>query len=101
MADNLPKLPYTLQNIRDLKFYSVYNLQPLQSYSLRDFNSGDTKHRIYQNYINAYEADFTSRAGMNAEEFSKKAGLHSKLVTENTDFIKNFKEKKGLLFFKV
>lgn len=91
MADNLPKIPYTLQNIRDLKFYSVYNLQPLQSYSLRDFNSGDTKHRIYQNYINAYEADFTSRAGMNAEEFSKKAGLHSKLVTENTDFIKNFK----------
>lgn len=87
----LPHLPYTLQNIRDLQFNSIFNLRPLGSYSLREFGSGDTKHRIYQNYIHAYESDFTSRAGIAPDEFAEKAGLHQKLLSTNEEFINNFK----------
>jgi len=83
---------YTLANMQDMGLNSIFNLQPVGTYTYRAFSSSPdaSKERIYSNYVQLYEKDFMNKAGKKPEDFMKDVQLYNRSVGSITEFLKSF-----------
>lgn len=78
---------FTMNNIKDISYYSVFNGKQNQPYT---FNStGENVSRIYKNYVQAETSRFMAKTGKRPEQFLKEARLTQAIYEEQKDYLRD------------
>lgn len=78
---------FTMNNIKDISYYSVFNGKQNQPYSYN--TTGDNVSRIYKNYVQAETSRFMAKTGKSPEQFLKEARLAQAIYEEQKDYLRD------------